>query len=76
MRGLPTFALKSIFFIVIADLPTEHLVPQNNVMLTESQDLTYGLTGPYSKILIDIIFSQEKNTSRKGDSEGPEERRD
>lgn len=61
MRGLPTFTLKSIFLkIVIADLPTEHLVPQNNVMLTESQDLTYGPTGPYSKILINIIVSQEK----------------
>lgn len=29
-------------------------------MLTESQDLTYALTGPYSKILMDIIVSQEK----------------
>lgn len=60
MRDLPTFALKSIFFIVIDDRPAEHLVPQDNVMLTESQDLTFGLTGPYSKILMDIIVSQEK----------------
>lgn len=61
MRGLPTFTLKSIFFsTVIDDLSAEQRVPQNNVMFTESQDLTYGLTGPYSKILMDIIVSQEK----------------
>lgn len=35
--GCPsTFTLKALFFFkVIADLPTEHLVPQNNVMFTE-----------------------------------------
>lgn len=33
---LPTFTLKTYFFIVIADLPTEHPVLHNNViMLTE-----------------------------------------
>lgn len=60
MRCTPTFALKNTFFTVIADFPTEHLAPQNNVMLTESQDLTCGLTGLYSKLLTDIIISQEK----------------
>lgn len=34
--GCPsTFTLKAFFFNVIVDLPTEHLVPQNNVMFTE-----------------------------------------